>query len=83
MEYMESKMQDQIEAGMHEYEELMELHNPPVDWLKPKWGEHDRVHGWRNYVSDGLKREWPSFTGRQKIMLASAFEALANAEDWE
>lgn len=82
MEYMESKMQDLMEASEHEHNELMEEFRPPDDWDRPEWEKADKVHNWRNYVSEGLQREWGSFTGRQKIMLSSAFDEMAASEHW-
>ena len=80
--YMESKMQQVLEASEHEYNELMQEFNPPDDWDQPKWDVEDRVHNWCNYANDGLKREWQSFTGRQKIMISSALDAIAVSEEW-
>jgi hypothetical protein len=79
---MEQQMQHQMEAAEHEYNALMEEFNPPRDWESPKWDEYEKVHGWRNYVSEALQTEWPGFTGRQKIMLSSAFEEIADGEHW-
>lgn len=83
MEYMEQQMQRLMEAGEHEYNELMDEFNPPSDWDSPNWDIEDRVHNWRNYANEGLKREWKSFTGRQKIMISSALDSVASTEHWD
>lgn len=83
MEYMESKMQDFIEAGQLELDQLLEEFNPPSDWDNPKWYEYEKVHCWRNYISDAMIKEWPNLTGRQKIKLSKCFEDIANQETWE
>lgn len=83
MSYMESMMQQQIEAGEHEYNQLMDEFNPPSDWYNPEWEKYGRVHNWRNYANEGLKREWDNFTGRQKIIISSALEDIANNEEWD
>jgi hypothetical protein len=83
MDYMEQQMQQLMESGEHEFNELMEKLNPPADWDQPKWFEYERVHGWRNYVNEELQAEWPTFTGRQKIILSSNFDDLAGRENWD
>ena len=80
---MEQQMQQQMEAGEHEFNELMEKLCPPEDWDSPKWETYEKVHGWRNYASKAIQDEWPNFTGRQKIILSSAFDDTAGNEDWD
>jgi len=82
-EYMDQQMQQLMESGEHEFNELMEKYAPPDDWDYPKWELVERVHNWRNYVSDGLREEWSGFTGRQKIILSSDFNEIASNESWE
>ena len=81
--YMEQKMQEQMEGAEHEYNRLMEEYEPPADWDRPQWQEASKVHNWRNYVHEELQSEWPSFTGRQKILLSSAFDGVASDEEWD
>jgi hypothetical protein len=83
MEYMEQKMQEFMEAGMLEFESLMSEFNPPSDWENPEWGVVSKVHNWRNYVSDGLQKEWVHLTGRQKIVVSSCLDNIADREDWD
>lgn len=83
MEYMESKMQDYMEAGMNEHDELCEALNPPMDWSNPEWKVEDKVHNWRNYVSDEVKGLWPDMSGRQRLILAANFNDMAIAEHWD
>lgn len=77
------QMQQVMEASEHEYNELMEEFNPPNDWDRPQWEVKDRAHNWRNYANEGVQREWQSFTGRQKIMIASMLDTVASCEGWE
>lgn len=83
MSHMEQQMQQHIEAGEHEYNELIEEFKPPHDWNHPKWDVKNKVHNWRNYANEGVQREWQSFTGRQKIMIASMLDSIADNEYWE
>ena len=83
MEYMESKMQDYMEAGDHECNELLVSFGPPQDWLTPKWDELDKVHNWRNYASVGVQGEWPNLTGRMRIILSANFQEIADCEEWD
>lgn len=55
----------------------------PSDWAWPKWNEEDRVHNWRNYVTDDLKEIWETFGENLQKMLACHFEVLASNEDWD
>ena len=81
--YMEQKMQQQMEAGEHEYNELMEQFYPPDDWDIPRWEVYDKVHNWRNYASEAIMDSWNTFTGRQKIMLSRMLQDIADSEHWD
>jgi len=83
MEYMESKMQDYMEAGMNEHNELCVKLQPPEDWSLPKWRVEEKVHNWRNYVNEDVKIMWVELTGRQKLVLAANFKDIADREEWE
>ena len=83
MEYMESKMQDYMEAGMIEHDELCERLNPPMDWSSPDWEVKDKVHNWRNYVSEDVKINWPDLSGRIRLILAANFDEIASREEWD
>ena len=82
MEYMESRMQDYMEAGINEHDELCERLNPPIDWNAPKWELSNEVNNWRNYVSDDLKINWSSFSGRNQLILAANFKEISSREKW-
>ena len=58
-------------------------YNLPSDWENPKWDVYDSVHGWRNYVSDDVIKEWPNFTDYQKKILAISFQNCADSEHWD
>ena len=83
MGYMEQQMQQQMEAAEHDYHQLMEEFNPPLDWDNPLWDMAAKCHNWRNYVSDDLTEIWSTFTGRQQIILSSNFQEIADKEDWD
>jgi hypothetical protein len=83
MEYMESKMQDHMEAGEAEYEALIEETNPPEDWQQPDWDKTTRVHDWKNYTSEHVRREWLNFSGRQRMILSASLDDLASNEHWD
>jgi hypothetical protein len=83
MEYMESKMQDYMEAGMNEHDELCERLNPPMDWSIPEWKVKDKAHNWRNYVSEDLKINWLNLSGRIRLILAANFKDISDREEWD
>lgn len=56
------------------------LNNVPPDWEDPVWDTKDRVHNWRNYVDDEVKRLWPLFTDEAKQALAQNFNGIAEIE---
>ena len=55
----------------------------PPDWESPDWDEDNRVHNWRNYVSDEVKALWQTFSIPQKQALAAGFEEVALREEWD
>ena len=78
---MEQKASEQIEAGEHLLNEMLEEFNPPLDWQNPEWAVNNKVHNWRNYVSDAIKDEWFCFSGKQRLILSSCFEEMADREN--
>jgi hypothetical protein len=83
MEYMESRMQDQMEAGIAEHDDLCERLNPPEDWQQPNWELEDKVHNWRNYASKDLQHEWLNMSGKQRLIIAAALDDIASNEHWD
>lgn len=57
--------------------------NPPHDYLEPQWDIQDRVHNWRNYITDEVIAMWPDFTPEQRAALARQADEIAMAEDWD
>lgn len=55
----------------------------PDDWEKPDWKKQDKVHCWRNYVSEPVQATWQTFSMNQRIILAHAFQMLADRENWD
>lgn len=81
--YIESKMQEQYEAGEAECEDLMGRLNPPDDWQQPSWGRKERTENWRSYVSDDLKNNWLSLSGKMRLIIAANLDAIARNELWD
>ncbi len=59
-----------------------------TDYLKdqaanPKWSEAGRVHDWRNYATDEIKRIWDSFSTEQKHAIVEMLDERASNENWE
>lgn len=53
------------------------------DHLAPKWNEAGRVHDWRNYISEELRKMWGAFTPDQKAALARNADEQALREHWD
>jgi hypothetical protein len=51
--------------------------------LNPEWHKADRVHDWRNHVSENVKALWPTFTNEQKFALVEQAEECAGNEHWD
>ena len=76
-------MQQQMEAGEQEYNNLVERLNPPGDWSNPDWGLKDKVHNWRNYASEDLQAEWLMMSGKQRMIVSACLNEIADNEIWE
>ena len=55
----------------------------PVDFEHPDWGKRERVHCWRNYISDDLQRMWPLFSVEQRAAVACNADDIAGREHWD
>jgi len=55
----------------------------PSDWKNPDWESCDRVHEWKNYISDKLRLMWDTFTDEQKQAIAESAQGAASAEEWD
>ena len=53
------------------------------DCLEPDWTRAERVHDWRNYISDDLRSLWDTFTVAQKLAIARNAEEAAGREHWD
>ena len=51
--------------------------------LNPKFEDAERVHDWRNYVSENLRAIWGTFTDDQKYIIAESFDRIADREEWD
>jgi len=54
-----------------------------IGWNDPDWQSIDRIHDWRNHVSDQVRTMWHTFTDTQKQALQRQADDLANAEHWD
>lgn len=52
-------------------------------YLKPDWSDKNRVHNWKNWVSDEVQQIWDSFTDEQKSAIGRMAEDRAASEIWE
>jgi hypothetical protein len=52
------------------------------DYINPDWSDKNRVHNWKNYISDEMKAMWNSFTDAQKIAIGKNAEGTAGEENW-
>jgi len=55
----------------------------PDDLDDPKWSAAGKVHDWRNHVSEGIQKIWPTFNLNQRIALYLAASERAGAEEWD
>lgn len=55
----------------------------PRDALNPDWHEYDKVHCWRNHVSEELQTIWHTFTDDQKHAIARWANMMASDEHWD
>lgn len=55
----------------------------PNDYSHPEWDKAQRVHDWRNHISEKLRGLWETFTDEQKQTIAESAEDKAAAEEWE
>lgn len=59
---------------------------PPDVALKahhPAFDEAEKVHDWRNHISNEIKKLWYSFTFPQKCAIIMQAQAGAELEEWE
>lgn len=57
--------------------------NTPADFINPNWKNKNRVHEWKNYVSEEVQDIWHSFSLEQKATLALQAYDQASNEDWD
>lgn len=55
----------------------------PHDYKNPEWDNANRVHNWRNYISEELRDCWQSFGDTQKAMIARNADDAAGREHWD
>ena len=72
-------MNSEDEGYMNRYQDI----NHPHDYAYPVWHEAERVHDWKNYISEWLKNHWHSFTDEQKAAIAASAQETADREHWD
>jgi hypothetical protein len=50
--------------------------------LNPEWRSATKVHDWRNYATEEIRRLWPTFTIEQRLALVEMFDRSASDERW-
>lgn len=55
----------------------------PLDFIDPNWKNTQRVHDWKNYISEELQAAWNTFTLYQKSIIAANAQEQASGEDWD
>ena len=55
----------------------------PDDYKTPEWDKAQRVHDWRNYISDEVRALWDSFTDEQKQAIARQADEQSDVEEWD
>ncbi len=67
-----------------EFDKIFELYEIVLCELEnPNWNSGGRVHNWKNYVSDDIRKIWKQFSFREKRIIASYAEKLAQNEEWD
>jgi len=59
------------------------MNDTPADYAAPDWSNEQRVHNWRNYITDEVAAMWHTFTDEQKQALARQAQGHASNEEWE
>jgi len=55
----------------------------PVDLLSPQWDIIRKVHDWRNYIPDKMKKVWDKLPFNVKLALCTVAEITASLEEWD
>lgn len=56
-----------------------EVRNPSPEWNS----ETTRVHDWRNYVGENVRRIWPALSYDTRLAIALDAQEMADREEWE
>jgi len=56
---------------------------PPRDHETPDWESAGRVHEWKNYASDDLRKTWPEFSARHRAIISASLQDAADQEEWD
>lgn len=51
--------------------------------LNPEWGNNDRVHDWRNYISTQLQDIWNELSLDARIVAYYIAKNIADREEWD
>lgn len=55
----------------------------PDDFECPDWDRVSRVHDWKNYINDDLRKAWSSFSIEQRRIIANNADEIASRENWD
>ena len=47
------------------------------------WHDISKVHDWRNYIPDDVKRMWRTFDEYQQDAIQAMAQEMANKEEWD
>ena len=53
------------------------------DYENPQWEKAEKIHDWRNYISEDMQIIWDTFTPLQQRLIADNAQETADAEDWD
>jgi hypothetical protein len=51
--------------------------------LEPEWDNAEKVHDWRNYVTEEVIKNWDSLDILARACIYDICEAVASNEEWE
>lgn len=66
----------EINAIRHKYD-------APSDYSDPDWSNTSKVHDWKNYIIEELQNCWESFNPKQRLLIATNAQKIADNEEWE
>lgn len=64
---------------------LKDMLNPEKEpaYISPDWEDIDKVHDWRNYISEDLQNIWDEIEPKIKKFVYKQAENQASNEEWD